>query len=76
MAKGQLPDYRLVALDKSTEATHQVGAAWKQPEGRISIKLDAFTVLSGSPNLIITLFPANDRDRKRVTEEEATGDPF
>jgi hypothetical protein len=78
MAKGQLPDYRLSALNKSTDETRNIGAGWKQPNGRISIKLDAFTVLQSSPDLIITLFPANERDQKRMTDNPITGreEPF
>jgi hypothetical protein len=76
MAKGPLPDYRLSALNKSTDETRNIGAAWNQPHGRISIKLDAFTVLQSSPDLIITLFPANERDKKRMTEEPVREEPF
>jgi len=51
------PDYRVAALDKITEDKNNVGAAWKNEDGTISIVLDSFIVLYGGNRFLITLFP-------------------
>ncbi len=54
--KPRRPDFNLSALDKTTEVRGKVGAAWKNDDGTISIRLDPFVVLSGSSNLELRLF--------------------
>lgn len=51
------PDFKLSALNKTNEHKGKVGAAWKNPDGTISIALDPFVALSANDNLLITLFP-------------------
>jgi hypothetical protein len=61
------------ALNKSTGDTNNVGAAWIWENGRISIKLDAFVTLTGSKDLVLTLFPADDappRSQRKEPEED------
>jgi hypothetical protein len=58
------PDYWVKAMDKATNAKAKVGAAWKNPDGSVSIDLNAFVVLTASPDLVITCFPVD-----RATKE-------
>jgi len=51
------PDYRVKALVKSTGAKAEVGAAWKNEDGSISVILDPFIFLIQDGNLLVTLFP-------------------
>ena len=65
-SKGRKPDYWLKGMNKETNEKRKVGAAWDNPDGSISIDLDAFTVLESSPALVLTLFPI---ERGANTEE-------
>lgn len=56
------PDYLVSALVKNGEHKGSVGAAWKEKDGQISIKLNPFVVLESMDGLAIRLFP-NTRDR-------------
>lgn len=51
------PDYRVAALNKKTDEKSNVGAAWKNPDGSIAVVVNPFVVLTGGPQLLITLFP-------------------
>lgn len=64
------PDYVVKALlddGSQSEVTvkGRVGAAWKNEDGSISIKLDNFIVLQGNPKLYITLFENEDKTKTR-----------
>lgn len=50
------PDFWLKALDKTTNEKAKVGAGWKNPDGSISIDLNAFVTLNARPDLVLTLF--------------------
>jgi hypothetical protein len=63
------PDYWVKAMDKETNAKAKVGAAWDNPDGSVSVDLNAFVVLKASPNLVITLFPCS-LDRRTKTNED------
>lgn len=54
---GRRPDYKVSAMNKFNDHKGQVGAAWLNDNGSISIKLNAFVVLSAENDLVITLFP-------------------
>lgn len=59
MPIGRKPDYRVAVMNKLTnEKNGNIGAAWKEDDGRIAIQLEGFLNLEG-PNLLITLFPAD-----------------
>lgn len=58
MSNGIKPDYNLAALNKATGEKNTIGAAWTQPDGRISIKLNSFVVLTAGPDLVLSLFKA------------------
>lgn len=68
--KSRQPDYKLSAMDKNTGVKcPNVGAGWIKDDGRISIKLNLCTVLTGNnPDLVLTLFP-NDN----VLKKDASG---
>jgi len=60
MAASRKPDYRLKAMDTATDAKAEVGCAWINPNGSISVKLNHWVVLKGEKTLILTLFPADE----------------
>lgn len=52
------PDYSIGALDKTRDVRQpKIGAAWKNADGSISLRIDPFVVLQGGPQLLVTLFP-------------------
>lgn len=55
------PDYRVAAMDKKTDAKNNIGGAWINQDSSIAIVLDAFIVIQGSKDLLITLFPNKDK---------------
>lgn len=60
MAKGDIPDYHVHAMDKAYESFKaRVGAAWINDDGSINITLSPFVKLEASPSLTIRLFPNN-----------------
>lgn len=73
---GRKPDYRLGVLAKGTEHRGQVGAAWKQTDGTIRIKLNAFVVLSAIDDLVLTLFINDDKPfQKKSRAQPFVGEP-
>ena len=55
-----LPDYTVGGLNKTTgDRNAKLGAAWRNADGSITVKLDAFIVLHGGPDLLVRLFPRN-----------------
>lgn len=54
--RGRAPDYIIKAMSRDGQLKQRVGAAWLNAEGSISLKLDAFVVLNGQNDPIITLF--------------------
>lgn len=70
---GRKPDYKLSVLSKSNEHKGNVGVAWENKDGSISIKLNPFVTLAAIQELIITLFPNEDtwtKKRKKPQPEE------
>jgi len=63
------PDYRVAALNKTTDLKGNVGAAWNNDDETISIVLNNFTCLQQSGDLLITLFP-NTMERALDTVKE------
>jgi hypothetical protein len=51
------PDYRVAAMNKITDDKNNIGAAWTNKDGSITIILDSFIYLEGGKALLITLFP-------------------
>lgn len=68
------PDFILKALNTRTDQrTGKIGAAWKNADGSIALKLDMFVTLASDPDLLITLF-VNDRPPEKDTSKHV--DPF
>lgn len=55
------PDYNVRAMSKSRGEKSLVGAAWRNPNGSISVKIDPFVILQGGSDLLITIFPISER---------------
>lgn len=53
---GRKQDYRVVAMNKLTDVKGNVGGAWRNDDGTITIILNAFIHLDAK-DLLITLFP-------------------
>ena len=61
------PDYDIAALDRTSPSAKNpsVGGAWKNDDGTITIKIRPFVVLTGGPDLFLTLFPAEENRKAR-----------
>lgn len=55
------PDYTVGAIQKSTNSKANIGVGWKLPNGQIRIKLNAFVVLNGGEDLVVTVFPSDNK---------------
>lgn len=55
------PDYKVGCLDKTDNRKGNVGAAWLNEDGTISMVFDPFVVIQGGRDRLITLFP-NQKD--------------
>lgn len=53
---GRKPDYRLKVMHKGTSLKGDVGCAWRNEDGSLSISLDPFVQLVQDGNLVLTLF--------------------
>jgi hypothetical protein len=58
---GRKADFNVAALNKRTDAKSNVGVAWKNDDGTVSITLNAFVVIEGGKDMLITLFPSKDK---------------
>ncbi len=67
------PDFLVSALVKGGEHKGNVGAAWQEDNGQISIKLNPFVVLESMDGLAIRLFP-NDGGKSPLPYAEEVGD--
>ena len=59
------PDYKVSALNKRTECKGPIGAAWINDDKTISVILDEFISLTQDGHLLITLFPAELKPKKK-----------
>lgn len=70
------PDYNVSALNKKTDMKGVIGAAWKNQDGTIRIKLNPFLVIDTSRHdLVVTLFPANKRDQNVYKRKQEAVEP-
>lgn len=51
------PDYRLKFLNKVTEEKGEIGGAWINPDGSITIVLDPKVLIHQTTAEVLTLFP-------------------
>ena len=71
------PDYNVHALIKGTQTRNKIGAAWKKPDGRISLVLNPFIKLEHTDDLLITLFPYSEKqDAAPATKDHDDEIPF
>lgn len=70
---GRKPDYRLKIKDDKTERWMDVGAAWKNTDGSISVRLNMCVVLNERLGVEPVLFPADPE--KEVSDEKKVGVP-
>jgi hypothetical protein len=68
---GRKPDYRLKIKDEKTERWMDVGAAWKNQDGSISIRLNMCVVLNERLGVEPVLFPADPE--KKIIEAPRVG---
>jgi hypothetical protein len=54
MKPGRQPDYNVAAMDKASNAKANVGAAWLNEDGSISIVLNNFVTLTQTGELDLT----------------------
>lgn len=60
------PNFRVAALNKVTDERGNIGAAWSNPDGTISIRFDPWVTVPQGKDIVITMFP---------TKEETEGNP-
>lgn len=64
--KPRRPDYNLSAMDKKTGCKGPIGAAWKNEDGTITLKLNPFVVLeTARMELVVMLYPTNGGEEPR-----------
>lgn len=69
------PDYIIGAYDKETQdRTPNIGAGWKQPDGRIQIKLSPCVKIEYDPDMMITLFPYKETKSLKVGAQQKHDD--
>lgn len=52
------PDFNLVLINKTTgERNNRAGAAWKNPDGTIALRLSPFMLIPSHAGLVMMLFP-------------------
>lgn len=55
------PDFVVKAMQRETDRSQRIGAAWMNDNGSVSIDLDPFVVLEGKDRPIVTLFPWDEK---------------
>jgi hypothetical protein len=66
---GRKPDYKLKIKDDRTERWMEIGAAWKNMDGSISLRLNMCVVLSERLGVEPVLFPV-DPEKKIYGKEK------
>lgn len=70
----RLPDFIVSCMTKDSVIKGRIGAAWKQDDGTISIKLDPFVVLQGEAvlgeKMFIKLFHNRPKNRDNAEQHE------
>lgn len=61
---GKPPTHTLSFLNKDTQEKGKIGVGWHNPNGSISIKLNPMVVLQQPAEVILTLFPVSEYDKK------------
>ena len=67
MARGRKPDYRIACLNKTNEESGNIGVAWNNPEGHITIVFNPFVTVPTGKDFVITMFPNSpERDQGEI----------
>jgi len=61
VADPRKPDYVLKVLNKETDRKGEVGAAWKNNNGSISVRLNPCVILTSDAAHVYTLFPYSEK---------------
>lgn len=73
---GRTPDYNVTAMLSGEGAVKgNIGAGWKNPDGSISIRLDAFIVLSALDNPAIRLWLRDPLPKPQTKTRQPSADP-
>ena len=65
------PDYRLTVYDKAEKkGLGEVGAAWKNEDGSVTITLNAFVNLSYNPRFGLRLWPIEKQSGQEVPRDD------
>lgn len=62
--EGRRPDYIIKAMDKVTKEKGEIGVAWMNPNGSLSIRFNRFVVVPTGAEYIITAFIIGDDNDK------------
>lgn len=68
--KGRKPDYNLAFLDKETDRKGNIGVAWKNVDGSISIVLNPLVAVEENPNMLLTLFERKEWSPPKAKKKE------
>lgn len=58
---GRIPDFTVGVWHRPSKTSGNVGVAWAQDDGRISIKLNPGALLQFDPEMFVTLFPYKEK---------------
>lgn len=71
---GRPPDWRVNALNKYTGKQGEIGVAWSNPEGHITIVFNPFVVVPVSDEVVISMFPTDKTKWKGKSRSAELGD--
>lgn len=74
MSGGRSPDWELKYFNKETQVSAQVGVAWSNDNGSLTLKLNPCVVLSQSKEAVFTLFPWNGKSTYKVDQGKLSAD--
>ena len=64
------PTHRMSAYHKDSKARTEVGAAWLNADGSITIILNPCVILTRDPDILLKLFPVDQRSGPPPTRRE------
>lgn len=64
MPAGGKPDWTISVLSKSDGRRGDIGAAWNNADGSISIRFNPCVTVTDSPDLVMRLFPYRTREER------------
>lgn len=73
---GRQPDYNVWAVNKATEKSADIGAAWIDEDRSISVKINPFVSIPAGGELTIKMYPTDEEFRKRRAYKWTNEIPF